>query len=299
MAKNKALGLKKIFSLEKKTVKGLLAFEWVVVAYTLLTLLFIFFTYTKLPHAHAMIVGRVRILAIITALWFVYRLAPCPLTRMARVVAQLALLAWWYPDTYELNRILPNLDAGRPEFLRLPACPTFFAANAVAVVQRTDGFGLRLVFPDDCRRDILLFFLSLQRLHHNVFHLDSVVFPLLRDFHFPARHRSAILLFSHRSRQGACRPVRLGGRLFLPPHRAHRQSRVVEGNFLSNGRECPSGRRATHGGVPLVARRHHGCFAVFGVEGAVASATAFLVLTSFRCVDVFRNGLYSGTLRCR
>ena len=44
MAKNKALGLKKIFSLEKKPVKGLLAFEWVVVAYTLLTLLFIFFT---------------------------------------------------------------------------------------------------------------------------------------------------------------------------------------------------------------------------------------------------------------
>ena len=110
MAKNKALGLKKIFSLEKKPVKGLLAFELVVVAYTLLTLLFIFFTYTKLPHAHAMIVGRVRILAIIAALWFVYRLAPCPLTRMARVVAQLALLAWWYPDTYELNRILPNLD---------------------------------------------------------------------------------------------------------------------------------------------------------------------------------------------
>ena len=86
MAKNKALGLKKIFTLEKKPVKGLLAFEWVVVAYTLLTLLFIFFTYTKLPHAHAMIVGRVRILAIIAALWFVYRLAPCPLTRMARVV---------------------------------------------------------------------------------------------------------------------------------------------------------------------------------------------------------------------
>ncbi|MBR6456304.1 MAG: phosphatase PAP2 family protein [Prevotella sp.] len=110
MAKNKALKLKDIFGLEKKPEKGLLAFEWIVVGYTLLTLLVIFFTYTKLPNAQAMIVGRVRIIAIIGALWFVYRLAPCPLTRFARVGTQLALLAWWYPDTYELNRILPNLD---------------------------------------------------------------------------------------------------------------------------------------------------------------------------------------------
>lgn len=102
--------LKELFKLEKKPTKGLLSFEWVVVGYTLLTLLFILFAYTKLPHAQAMIVGRVRILAIIGALWFVYRLAPCRLTRLARAAAQLALLAWWYPDTYELNRILPNLD---------------------------------------------------------------------------------------------------------------------------------------------------------------------------------------------
>jgi hypothetical protein len=29
---------------------------------------------------------------------------------LARVVAQMSLLAWWYPDTYELNRMFPNLD---------------------------------------------------------------------------------------------------------------------------------------------------------------------------------------------
>ena len=27
-----------------------------------------------------------------------------------RVFAQLALLSWWYPDTYEINRMFPNLD---------------------------------------------------------------------------------------------------------------------------------------------------------------------------------------------
>ena len=29
---------------------------------------------------------------------------------LLRVTVQLAFLSWWYPDTYELNRVLPNLD---------------------------------------------------------------------------------------------------------------------------------------------------------------------------------------------
>ena len=85
-------------------------FEWATMAYTLFTLLLIFFTYTKLQHPEALIAGRMRIVAMTVALWAVYRLVPCRLTIFIRVVAQLALLAWWYPDTYELNRVLPNLD---------------------------------------------------------------------------------------------------------------------------------------------------------------------------------------------
>ena len=27
-----------------------------------------------------------------------------------RVIVQMVFLSWWYPDTYELNRVLPNLD---------------------------------------------------------------------------------------------------------------------------------------------------------------------------------------------
>jgi len=99
-----------LFKIEKKPVKGLFAFEWVVLAYLVLTLGIVLFTYTKLQHAEDMIYGRLRILAIIAALWLVYRLVPCKLTRLFRVAAQMALLAWWYPDTYELNRLLPNLD---------------------------------------------------------------------------------------------------------------------------------------------------------------------------------------------
>lgn len=32
------------------------------------------------------------------------------MTRFLRVGVQLGLLAWWYPDTFEINRHLPNLD---------------------------------------------------------------------------------------------------------------------------------------------------------------------------------------------
>ncbi|MBQ7471211.1 MAG: phosphatase PAP2 family protein [Prevotella sp.] len=102
--------LKQLFEIEKKPVKGLMAYEWVVLGYLVLTLLLILFTYTKLQFPEEMIWGRLRIAAITIALWGVYRLIPCRLTRLVRVVVQMALLAWWYPDTYELNRLFPNLD---------------------------------------------------------------------------------------------------------------------------------------------------------------------------------------------
>ena len=35
---------------------------------------------------------------------------PCRFTRLCRILAQMALLSWWYPDTYEFNRMFPNLD---------------------------------------------------------------------------------------------------------------------------------------------------------------------------------------------
>jgi membrane-associated phospholipid phosphatase len=57
-----------------------------------------------------MLWGRFRILVIIAALWAVYRLVPCRFTLFCRIGVHLALLSWWYPDTYEINRVLPNLD---------------------------------------------------------------------------------------------------------------------------------------------------------------------------------------------
>lgn len=102
--------MKSLFAIEKKPVRGLMAFEWVVMAYGLFTLLMVLVMFTRLDHPTGMIWDRLRLLTVIPALWAVYRLLPCRLTLLARVAGQQASLSWWYPDTYELNKALPNLD---------------------------------------------------------------------------------------------------------------------------------------------------------------------------------------------
>ncbi len=78
--------------------------------YLMLTLLLMLFTWTKLPDPEPMLWGRFRVVVSTLALWGVYRLVPCRFTMLCRVTLQLALLSWWYPDTFSLNRIFPNLD---------------------------------------------------------------------------------------------------------------------------------------------------------------------------------------------
>lgn len=99
-----------LFKLDKKPKHGLLPVEWVVLAYIVFTSILIFIYYSKLVNPQAMVSGRFHVLAMSLALWLVYRLLPCRFTFVARIIAQMALLAFWYPETYELNRIFPNLD---------------------------------------------------------------------------------------------------------------------------------------------------------------------------------------------
>lgn len=102
--------IKQLFAKDKKPRKGLLGLEWVMIAYMTLTLFIIFFTYTKAENPNEMLWGRIRVMAITAGMWAVYRMMPCRLTLFLRITVQMALLGWWYPDTYEINRMLPNLD---------------------------------------------------------------------------------------------------------------------------------------------------------------------------------------------
>ena len=78
--------------------------------YMVFTLMMMLLMWTKLVNPEPMLWGRFQYVAVTLAMWGVYRMVPCRLTMLARIVAQMAFLGWWYPDTYELNRLLPNLD---------------------------------------------------------------------------------------------------------------------------------------------------------------------------------------------
>lgn len=92
------------------TIKGLLWAEWAMLAYVVFTLVLMVWRWPELVSPMPMLWGRAGAVAMTLVLWRVYRRWPSPWTLLLRVVGQMALLAWWYPDTYELNRCLPNLD---------------------------------------------------------------------------------------------------------------------------------------------------------------------------------------------
>lgn len=104
------MAVSKLFTIERSAPRGLLAWEWVIVAYAALTTLMVLFCATSYADPAAMLWTRGRLVAATVALWGLYRLAPCRALMLVRVTVQVLLLGEWYPDTYSLNCILPNLD---------------------------------------------------------------------------------------------------------------------------------------------------------------------------------------------
>lgn len=145
------MNIRQYFQLEKNPKKGLLSLEWAMLAYMAITVVTMLFTYTKLVNPEAMIWGRLRILVMTGALWAVYRMIPCRFTKMARITIQKALLVWWYPDTYEINRMFPNLDylfAGWEQ--QLFGCqPALFFAKALPwpVISELMDMGYFMYYP--------------------------------------------------------------------------------------------------------------------------------------------------------
>ena len=100
----------KIFEIEKKSRKGLLPIEWIILGYLVLTLLLALFMTTKIHDIGPLIWERFRFVMMMLGLWVVYRLIPCRLTMFFRIALQLLFLGIWYPETFEFNRHFPNLD---------------------------------------------------------------------------------------------------------------------------------------------------------------------------------------------
>ncbi|NDV57683.1 phosphatase PAP2 family protein [Bacteroides sp. 519] len=93
-----------------ETRKGLFAVEKVSLIYNLLTAILILFLFQRMDHPLIMLRDRAAIAGMTFLLMYLYRLAPCKLTAFIRIAVQMSLLSYWYPDTFEINRVLPNLD---------------------------------------------------------------------------------------------------------------------------------------------------------------------------------------------
>lgn len=102
--------LNELLTREQQPQSGLLACEWVAVAYLVLTALLMAAWWSRLADPEPMVRGRLQYVVVTLAMWGVYWLRPCRATLFLRVLAQMLFLSFWYSDTYELNRLLPNLD---------------------------------------------------------------------------------------------------------------------------------------------------------------------------------------------
>lgn len=98
-----------IFKREEIQIK-FLAVEKLAIAYNLLTTIFIIIFYNRLNNPQPMLMGRFLILAGTFCLIYLYTRFPSKATRYLRVFVQFALLNFWYPETFEFNRLYPNLD---------------------------------------------------------------------------------------------------------------------------------------------------------------------------------------------
>ena len=124
-----------------ETRRGLFPIEVVSLAYNAFTTLLIVVLHARMDHPGTMLLQRAGIVAATVTLMLLYQHRPCKLTVFLRTVFQLGLLAYWYPDTYEFNRLFPNIDhlfahAEQALFGCQPAiefsarCPSLWASEA-------------------------------------------------------------------------------------------------------------------------------------------------------------------------
>ena len=90
--------------------KGLFAVERISLIYNAITTLLIVCLYSQMEHPGIMLMERAGIVIITVALILLYQTYPCRLSAFVRMMVQMSFLVYWYPDTFEFNRLFPNLD---------------------------------------------------------------------------------------------------------------------------------------------------------------------------------------------
>lgn len=90
--------------------KGLLSIERLGVGYALFTALLVFLNWSELSRPAGLLLDRLLMGLGLLALWAAYQRWSNRLTFFLRVVYQVALLGYWYPDIYAFCQLLPYQD---------------------------------------------------------------------------------------------------------------------------------------------------------------------------------------------
>ena len=64
-----------------------------------------------MDHPWHMLLDRAMIAAMTFLLMYLYRLAPCKFSAFVRIVIQMSLLSYWYPDTFEFQSFLSEFGS--------------------------------------------------------------------------------------------------------------------------------------------------------------------------------------------
>ena len=98
-----------LFKPEEPVVK-FYAVEKLNLLYNLVTTLLVLLFFDRMADPQAMLMGRFLILVGTFVVIFIYTKFPSRATSFLRILFQMSLLSYWYPDTFEFNRLFPNLD---------------------------------------------------------------------------------------------------------------------------------------------------------------------------------------------
>lgn len=118
MVQTTTMDLRKWFE-RLRPIPGLIGIERIMFCYSMFTmvLLCLFYDMIVTPVSPfgwnspmAPIVWRLFVMGITLLLWLLYRCFPCNATYVVRVYFQLAMLAFWYPDIYNMAQLMPNYD---------------------------------------------------------------------------------------------------------------------------------------------------------------------------------------------
>ena len=153
--------IKELFTKEKKPVKGLLAIEWVVMGYLVITTLLMLFTYTKVHNPGDMLWGRMQIVFMTIALWAVS-------VSSHTFESNIGSDGITFLVVSRHIRVQPHVPQPRPCVCLMGAGPFWLSAGTavlsmalVACFQRANEPWLLVILSDDSRHGTLFLLLAL------------------------------------------------------------------------------------------------------------------------------------------